>query len=196
MTIHTFGDSHSYAGWDQIPNINIHHLGPKLCFSIGRDGISIKDGFNVTDGDMVVFCFGEIDCRCHIYKYITEDNDYKHIIDSIVESYFVEIKKAVSSYSNLKTAVYNVVPPIQKYNTLEAPEYPYLGTDEERKAYVLYFNEKIKQQCMEYNYIFFDIYNKFIDKNGFLSKSLSDGTVHINNAVYIREFIEGLKIKK
>jgi len=43
MVIHTFGDSHSYFGWGNIPNVSTHHLGPKLCFSIGRDGINIKD---------------------------------------------------------------------------------------------------------------------------------------------------------
>ena len=34
--------------------------------------------------------------------------------------------------------VYNIVLPIQKYNTLENPEYPYLGTDEEQKQYIAY----------------------------------------------------------
>lgn len=61
--------------------------------------------------------------------------------------------------------MYNVVPPIQKYNTIEYPEYPYLGTDLERKQYVLYFNEKIKEKCIEHKYIFFDIYNNYIDEN-------------------------------
>lgn len=46
--------------------------------------------------------------------------------------------------------VYNVVPPIQKYNTAENPEYPYLGTDEERKHYALYCNEKIKENVFTF----------------------------------------------
>jgi len=93
MTIHTFGDSHSYFGWDNIPNVKIHHLGPKLCYSIGRDGINIKDNSNVCsfgkngitikdnavvkENDVVIFCFGEIDCRCHVHKYITPTNTSK-----------------------------------------------------------------------------------------------------------------------
>lgn len=32
MTIHTIGDSHSKSGWEDIPNIEIHWLGPKLCY--------------------------------------------------------------------------------------------------------------------------------------------------------------------
>lgn len=190
MILHTFGDSHSYFGWDNIPNISNHWLGAKLCFSIGRDGINIKDGYNVNNGDTVIFCFGEIDCRCHIKKHITESNSYKQIIDSIVNNYFIKIQSAVSTFNKLKIGIYNVVPPVEKHNTNENPEYPYLGTDEERKEYVLYFNEKLKQKCIEYNFLFFDVYNNYIDSNGFLNKSLSDNNVHIRDGKYIRQFYE------
>jgi hypothetical protein len=189
MVIHTFGDSHSYNGWDNIPNVLTHHLGPKLCFSIGRDGINIKEGYNVNNGDTVIFSFGEIDCRCHIHKHITETNDYKHIIDTIVNNYFIQIREAVNMFDNLTTVIYNVVPPVQRCNTAENPAYPYLGTDDERKAYVLYFNEKLKQKCIEYGFLFFDVYNKYVDSNGFLNKSLSDGNVHIRDGIYLKQFI-------
>jgi len=190
MVIHIFGDSHCYNGWSGIPNIRSHHLGPKLCFSIGRDGINIKDWYNVHNGDTVIFCFGEIDCRCHIHKHISECNDYKQIIDTLVQNYFIKLKNAVDSFDNLKTVVYNVVPPIQKNNTIENPEFPYLGTDEERKMYVLYFNEKLQQKCDEYNFLFFNVYNFYADSNGFLNKTLSDDSVHIRDGIYLKKFIE------
>jgi hypothetical protein len=190
MAIHTFGDSHSYNGWGGITNIQNHHLGPRLCFSIGRDGINIKEGYNVNNGDTVIFCFGEIDCRCHIHAHITESMDYKKIIDTIVTNYFIQIQIAVNTFDKLKIVIYNVIPPIQKHNTFENKSYPYLGTDEERKSYVLYFNEKLKQTCFEYKFLFFDVYNKYIDSNGFLNRSLSDGNVHIRDGVYIKDFVE------
>ncbi len=65
-----------------------------------------------------------------------------------------------------------------------------MGTDEERKQYVLYFNEKLKEKCIEKEYIFFNIYNNYIDENGFLRKDLSDGNVHIDNGIYICIFIK------
>ena len=189
MTIHTIGDSHSKSGWEDIPNIEIHWLGPKLCYSIGRDGIDITQ-FNINDGDTVIFSFGEIDCRCHVHKYITKNQDYKKIIDSIIHSYFTNIKIAVDNFSDLKTIIYNIVPPIQKYNCVENPEQPFLGTDEERKQHVLYFNEKLREKCIEYNFVFLDIYSDYTDENGFLNKSLSDGNVHIRNADYLKNWIE------
>jgi hypothetical protein len=53
---------------------------------------------------------------------------------------------------------------------------------------VLYFNEKIKEKCIENNYIFFDVYDKYTDENGFLRKDLSDGNVHIRDGVHISNF--------
>jgi len=72
----------------------------------------------------------------------------------------------------------------------ENSDFPYLGTDEERKAYVLYFNEKLQQKCFEYNFLFLNIYDNYIDSNGYLNTSLSDGGVHIRNAIYLKQFIE------
>lgn len=190
MSIHTIGDSHSHTGWSGIVS---HHLGPKLCYSFGRDKLAFCDirNMNIKDEDTVVFSFGEIDCRCHIHKYITETKTYEEIINDIVYNYFESIKlNIITSGIKLKNVcVYNIVPPIQKHNTPECPSQPFLGTDEERKLYVLYFNKKLKEKCLENNYIFFDIYNKYIDENGFLRKDLSDGKVHVGNGVHITNFI-------
>lgn len=191
MSIHTIGDSHSYNGWTEIIN---HHLGTLLCYSFGKEKINRCDirNFNIKDGDTIIFCLGEIDCRCHIHKHITDTTTYQNIINNIVDNYFeaIELNVSISQIKLKNICVYNVVPPIQKYNIWENPAYPYLGTDEERKQYTLYFNEKLKEKCIEKEYIFFDIYNNYIDENGFLRKDLSDGNVHIGNGIYISNFIK------
>lgn len=190
MSIHTIGDSHSHNGWSGIIN---HHLGPVLCYSFGKEKLNRCDirNFNINDGDTIIFCLGEIDCRCHIHKHITDTTTYQDIIDNLVDNYFeaIELNISISQIKLKNVCVYNVVPPIQKYNTLENPKYPYLGTDEERKKYVLYFNKKIQEKCFEKEYIFFDVYNHYTDENGFLKKELSDGNVHISNGVYISHFM-------
>jgi len=190
MTIHTIGDSHSYNGWSGITN---HHLGPRLCYSFGRDKLNFCDirNFNIQDGDTIIFSLGEIDCRCHINKHINETTKYEDIIDNIVYNYIEAIKLNIeTSQLELKNiCIYNIVPPIEKHNTHENPNQPYLGSDEERKNYVLYFNKKLKEKCSENNYIFFDIYDNYIDENGFLRKDLSDDNVHIREGEYITNFI-------
>ena len=91
MVVHTFGDSHCHNGFQDVPDVRTHPLGPKLCHSVGRDGISIKVGYDVQNADTVIFCFGEIDCRCHVRRYLTESQDYKTVIDAIVRDYFLQL---------------------------------------------------------------------------------------------------------
>ena len=191
MSIHTVGDSHSHNGWSGIIN---HHLGAVLCYSFGKEKLERCDirNFHMKDGDTIVFSLGEIDCRCHVHKHITETTTYQEIINRIIENYFdaIELNVSVSGITFKNICVYNVVPTIERYNTWEHPGFPYLGSDEERKQYTLYFNETLKEKCAEKGYIFFDIYDKYKDGNGFLRKDLSDDNVHIRDGVYIREFIE------
>jgi hypothetical protein len=190
MVVHTFGDSHALFGWAGVKH---HYLGPILCYSFGKEKLNRCDisKYDIEDGDTIIFCFGEIDCRCHIHKHITEENSYQNIIDNLVENYFEAIcVNIINCKVQLKNiCVYNIVPPIQKINTSENLEYPYLGSDEERKSYVLYFNQKLKEKCAENNYLFFDIYNYYIDENGFLRKDLSDHNVHIRNGIYLCHFM-------
>ena len=193
MSIHTIGDSHSYYGWSGIIN---HHLGPVLCYSFGKEKLNRCDirNFNIKDNDTIIFCLGEIDCRCHIYKHVTPTTTYQYIINNIIDNYFeaISLNVSISQIKFKNVCIYNVVPPIQKYNTLENSAFPYLGTDEERKQYVLYFNKQLKQKCIEKNYIFIDVYDNYIDSNGFLRKDLSDGHVHISNGQHIMNFIKNL----
>jgi hypothetical protein len=54
MSIHTFGDSHSYNGWSGVIQ---HHLGPLLCYSFGKEKLNRCDirNFNINDGDTIIF---------------------------------------------------------------------------------------------------------------------------------------------
>lgn len=192
MTIHTFGDSHSSFGFKDCNNIKVHWLGPILCYSFGKNFNRCNiNNYGIKNNDSVIFCFGEIDCRCHIHKHITTTKSYKIIIDEIIDNYINAIKINLENCKvKLKNiCIYNIVPPTQKYNTYENPDYPYNGSDEERKSYILYFNDSLKEKCKVNNWIFFDIYNKYCDNNGYLNKKLSDGNVHINNNFFIKKFI-------
>ena len=93
--IHTIGDSHSENGWNGVVK---HHLGPLLCYSFGKEKLYRCDirKFNIKDGDTIVFCLGEIDCRCHINKHITNTTTYQDIINNIVDDYFDAIELNVS----------------------------------------------------------------------------------------------------
>lgn len=195
MKIHTFGDSHSRFGWDCIKkqNIEIHHIGAKLAFSIGsrKEKLLCLENYEIENGDTIVFSFGEIDCRCHVHKHAIHGKTYKNVIDDIVNNY-IDAVNIITLNSGLKfknICIYNIVPPTEKHNIKENKRYPHLGSDQERKSYILYFNKKLKEKCNENNWIFVDVYDKYCDNNGFLRKDLSDSKVHIQNPIFLEEYI-------
>jgi len=204
MILHTFGDSHSYYPWNSIKTkeliIKIHHIGPKTCAAFGLEKLNvlnIKNNFDVNEGDVVCFCFGEIDCRAHLCQ-TKNFKIHKILIDEIVSHYFEAIKVNVEQYKNLIVLVYNVVPVYKVDSRIilseptKANPYPFVGSNEERKEVTLYMNSKFKEYCEKYNYMFFDVYDKYCDEEGFLNLKFktNDNTVHIGNGIYITEFLK------
>lgn len=201
MILHTFGDSHSRIGWQiSVPDLQIEH-GKNGAYTMARFGlekinlINIKNE-NVNENDVVCFCFGEIDCRSHICK-SGNFKIYQNLIDDIVYRYFEAIKLNVEQYKNLTTMIFNVVPAIKVTSDfIQTPSFPHVGSDEERKMVTKYMNNKLKELCGKYNYVFFDVYNKYCDNDGFFNIDLKDYSVHINNGIYIEEFLKRLFNKK
>lgn len=190
MKLHTFGDSHSRCiAWQTIdmPNLEIitYSGTPSTMarFCTERlNFLNIKD-YGVSENNMACFCFGEIDCRMH---YSRPENFVvaPFLIDKIIERYFETIRENVEQYKNLTTIVFNIVPQTRKYSN----EF-FLGTDEERKTIALIMNSKLKEYCKKYNYIFFDVYDKYCDDEGFMNPKYKDGAVHIGDKIYMEEFL-------
>ena len=186
--VHTFGDSHAQYGFDNIQGVRHHNIGPKLCYSFGKQGLEVLDlkkFSEVQDGHVVIFAFGEIDCRCHVYKHCDEKTNHAHIIDAIVDSYMTAIDANVRQYASLLPCVLSITPAVHKLEQAETPNYPFLGNDTERKSYVAYFNQALKKQCAQHKYTFIDVHDAYADAEGYLRRELSDGNVHIGNPTYI-----------
>ena len=145
----------------------------------------VKFNTKAEPGQEILIIFGEIDVRCHILKF--GYSKYKETVDNMVAL----IEKYIESYNGkFKFHIQSIVPPIYRANFRDkVPLVPFVGSDEERKSYVLYFNKCLKEKCKENNWIFFDVYNSYCDNNGYLSKKLSDGKVHIRNGIFIKKFI-------
>jgi len=145
--------------------------------------------YNIKDGDAVVFAFGEIDCRL-IYSFTGHSETWRDMANEDVHGYFEVIKLNVEKFNHLHTMVYNIIPP-SKHKDM--PTYPVEGTDETRRDVTLYVNNKFKEYCEKYNYMYFDIYDKHCDDDGFMIPELSDGANHIFTPIYHTEFLNNLK---
>jgi hypothetical protein len=199
ITIHTFGDSHaakthSHWGYINLPDVKIicNHIGGTLMYTFGCQGLNILNirKYGVKENDIAIFCFGEIDCRNHVDKHVSEKTPYKDVIDELVINYFDSINKNKILYNNIKICVYNVVPPCRSFPEDSNHPYPFLGSDEERKLYHNYMNSKIKELCKINNFIYFDIYKQSCDENGFMEKEFSDGNVHLRHTEHSINFIK------
>jgi hypothetical protein len=198
--IHTIGDSHSNFGWDKIGGVDINWLGPKLMFSFKETDFSVK---NIVENDPVVFCYGEIDVRCHIEKHVI-NGDYRGLIEKMCVDYINKILNIKTQYNINKVFIYNILPTrrvetpepykitcenYQVYNEVKAKPYPFIGSDLQRKENTIFFNSTLKKMSKQNNLGFIDIYKKYTDEDGYLNMNLSDGTVHIGDEIYLREYI-------
>jgi len=200
VLFHTVGDSHCTADqsvWtfpvDEPHALQTHHLGPVLMHSFGRDG-GLKTSlleYGVTAGDWVCFCFGEIDCRCHVNKHVSSSQTFEQVIDKLVSSYMAGIATTSAAVPGVNVAVFMVVPPCRSHVAFN-PEYPYVGTDEQRRAYTLYMNIALKRACTRFSYTFIDAYDAYVDSEGFLDAYKSDGKNHARFHVPIQVIVSNL----
>jgi hypothetical protein len=199
--IYTIGDSHSKFGWSKIDNVIVNWLGPKLMFTFNEADFNIA---NINDQDSTVFCFGEIDCRCHIKKHII-NGDYTTLIKNMALDYVSKILKIKQSRKIKNVFIYNILPTrrvdskepymiscetYQEYNRELAEPYPFIGSDEERKEYTIFFNSELQMLAERNGLGFIDIYHHYTDQDGHLNINLSDGTVHIGDEKYLKEYLK------
>lgn len=178
LEIHTVGDSHAWHAWLKIPGITIHQLGPMTMYRVGRDLPIVVDG--IPKDAIVIFCWGEIDCRCHVYNF----PPWPETIDAMVRSYLSVVDQNAKITPNIW--LFNVVPPPRKAFTPENPDFPFLGSDEERFGFVRRVNDRLRGS----GYPFIDVYDQYCDKDGFLLMDKSDGHVHIKDEQPLIDWIE------
>lgn len=203
--IHTIGDSHSEFGWKDIEVVKCNNLGPKLMFNFKKEIFKIV---NIQSDDSVVFCFGEIEVRCHIKKNIVYDN-YQPIITNICNNYISEILEIKKNNNITSAYIYNILPTrrvdskepynitcitYQNYDEEGAKPFPFIGSDSERKKYTIFFNYELKKLAQKNNLGFIDVYQEYADEDGYLNMNLSDGSVHIGNKIYLENYIKSFFI--
>jgi hypothetical protein len=196
LLIHAIGDSHS-SEFSQVPNCVCHWVGPMTMHRVGRDGLNAVNlpTIGVQNNEVAVFCFGEIDVRCHICNQRDlKLRDLHEIIETLVSNYIATILLNKLFYEKITCIVYSVTPPTNAHFN---PNYPFCGTLEDRVEVTKKLNQKLKDLCDENDILFLDVYDAYANVDGTLNPALSDGFVHINPSQN-HEIIKKLKklIKK
>ena len=196
--IYIYGDSHANSSFKNLTlNYVDYHCKSTTMFRVGRDNTIIN--FNkdkvMLKNDVMVFAYGEIDCRCHIKQQIDKGRNEDDIIHELVNNYLLTIINNVVN-KNLKIIIVGVIPPTKQYDyeLLHGPilhEFPFVGTDEDRVRYTNKVNNKLEELSKQNNYIYFNPYSHYTRQDGTLKHELSDSTVHLgDNSYFLERFTE------
>lgn len=147
--------------------------------------------------DAVVFCFGEIDIRCHVHNHSVK-NDFHTVIDNLIEKYFntISIYTKIINNKDVKICVYFVPPVSKNVSVNKDSKYPFIGTDEERKSYAIYINKRLRTECKQYRFIFIDLYDAYCDESGFFDSQKNTDYIHIEDSKPLLSFIKKNIVEK
>jgi hypothetical protein len=147
--IHLFGDSHSMRPWRKVHGVSWNWTkGTAYKFSKHKDfHINISEPiFRVRDNDFVIFSFGFLDCKSYVGPLSKQFNiKWQDCIDTIAEEYVSAIE-------------------------INKNKFPTRCSEEERKTYTEYFNEKLKYFCDIKKYKFIDFFDMYINKDGYIEE--------------------------
>ena len=195
--IYIYGDSH---GNHSFRNLNVnntnYYQNSITMFRIGRDNSIINfNKHEINTNDIIILCYGEVDCRCHIQQQIKLGRNEDDIINELVNNYFKTIKNNTMD-NNIKIIIVGVIPPTKQndYEILHGPilhEYPFVGSDEDRVRYTNKVNKLLEVMSNNNNYIYFNPYSYYTREDGTLKHELSDSIVHVgDNSFFLEKFVE------
>lgn len=190
------GDSH-VGNFSDI--CNILTFGPETLYRIGNGSIKSHIEYFTQNKQLIkdylwIYCFGEIDVRCHIHKQVTVYNrDIDEIISTLVDKYFDFILS-----TNANIAVCGVVPTAkitgQEHKLMDTinSKYPFVGSDYDRKIYTQKLNGYIMHKCLKENKIYIDMYADY-HMDGFLNPDLAGDLIHVSNKKYIADRVSSIE---
>lgn len=162
---------------------------------IGRDG-AIPNFTRRMDkhANTLVMVYGEIDCRCHIERQKQQGRHEDDIIKVLSEAYMRTLTKQCRNAR--RVIVVAVIPPVRRseYEKLNGPithAFPILGTDKDRIRYREKLNECLQRLCHQnerFHYI--DPYLPYMNKDGALNYTLSDGNIHIGQPEHVLQMLD------
>ena len=182
--IHVIGDSHADVFRGSMPFL-AHHLGAATAYNLKKKNSTMKSNeklFKIVDKvgkkDIVMLCFGEIDCRIHIYYQHKKSNE-KYTVSELID-------RTISNYGDVMAQLKERGVNFFVYCVSQATKvgneynYPFYGTPEIRSQITRTFNERLKVFCEKNGHKFIDIYDKVADDDGFMLKEHAGDEVHLN----------------
>jgi hypothetical protein len=125
-----------------------------------------------------LLCFGEIDCRAHIFKQAQiQKKSIEEIVEICINRYFTVIK--ILKNRGYEVFIWNVIPSALGEGYC-SDEYPYYGTSEERNYIAKCFNNALEEKLRKENIFFLNIFDKLLIKEGIIQKKYLFDDIHLS----------------
>lgn len=153
---------------------NYKHKSWRICHDVVNKHVNCDD--------IILFSFGEIDCRNHIIKQSHLKNvSIEETVKKCVDRYWTFIEYFIYKYTVI---IYGPVPssnrPYFNVNKEQDKVYPFYGTSKERNYATKLFNDYLRYLCGKYNVGFVTLFYKLIHPSGDKCKpGFHEDRVHI-----------------
>lgn len=197
--IYALGDSHSGTlhPWCDAINFGAETIHTLTTGKIdGHFRLFLEDKSLSKDG-LWIFCFGEIDIRCHVHKQIHhKGRNEDEVLTKLVNDYLTKINTL-----HHDIAVMSIVPPCyyedRKHEVDSDPAsliYQIVGSDADRSRWTQKLNDFMESECVRLGIPYLDIHGLYKDEKGMLPIDISDGNVHIMNRGKVGVFLKSIDL--
>ncbi len=179
LTIYVIGDSHSLF-YNNIDICKVWHAGAILAYNlIDKREVYNYIYENVPKYSKLLFCFGEIDCRLHLYKHLN--------IEECANRYIKAVKQFKNDYSLIVAGPIASTPRENPQNEFQSSEYPTYGTQVQRNLVTRDFNEALRRKCAQNKIKFFTLFYSLITPN-YLTRLefYNNDKVHLNKKLVLQ----------
>lgn len=130
---------------------------------------------NIPKKSVLLFCFGEIDIRCHLIRQSNkQERPLSGVVQDCIDRYLIFINEV--RLLDFKVIVFGAIPTSYNYD----PEYPFFGTMQQRNECTLIFNNLLRQNCEDLKINYISINKYLVNKNGLTKSEYFFDSLHLS----------------
>jgi hypothetical protein len=177
--IYALGDSHCIYTFAWIPGVQHVHLGAITMRRVARADDDIVTaavrGLNLSARDVLILTFGEIDVRCHVKRWVSEDGGYGALFRLV--DYYTHFVSGLNT-NGARKAIMSIIPP-SPHARVNTEAWPVDSTDAERVEYTLRMNALLRPGCAVRGLTYLDVYTAHADAHGMLVADPQNTDMHL-----------------
>jgi len=195
--IYCIGDSHVsfFSGYnkvlgvwltshqERVPVFKSFNIGPRLAFNISKkNSLGYETVFkileSIPEGSYVMLCFGEIDCRVHLFKQaVIQKKNLKKVVNECVDRYFSLIKELKKM--GYQVLVWHVIP--STVFEMKYIEFPTFGNCKQRNDVTKLFNKRLTFWAKKEKIPVISLFDKLVYTNGLTNMKYFIDPIHLSS---------------